>query len=180
MKNTVKTFLFAFVFTAVGFAQTPNQFGAWSIYESGNHSGNHVIMLQSTSRALYNGDVSNGNQAKLDVICRNGKLAAVALEPSVNVMKTSLSNSGSVTTTRISFSVAGQMNQTENWAVLDEGHSLSPYSELLQGKQMRQWVERIAGTDQLAIQLHAEEGLAESAFPTADLAGALASVGCQY
>jgi beta-lactamase superfamily II metal-dependent hydrolase len=71
-------------------------------------------------------------QAKLDVVCRNGKLSAIALEPSAAIEKSTLSFTGVVPTTRVGFSFEGQANQSEEWAVLDGGRTLSPYSEVLQ------------------------------------------------
>ena len=177
MKTAAKTIIFALISTAMGFAQAPKQLGAWSVYQASSHSSN-VIMLQSTSDGLYNDAQGNPVRAKLDVICKNGKLNAVALEPNVVIRKDSLSYTGPVATTRVSVSIAGQTNQAENWAVLDNGRTLSPYSEILQGKLMRQWVARIAGTDKMAFQLDANESLSEPSFATSELSQALAAVGC--
>jgi hypothetical protein len=83
--------------------------------------------LQSTSNVQ-----GQSGQAKLDVVCRNGKLSAIALEPSAAIGKSALLLTGVVPTTRVAFSFEGQANQSEEWAVLDGGRTLSPYSEVLQ------------------------------------------------
>jgi hypothetical protein len=65
---------------------------------------------------------------------------------------------------------------------LDDGHTLSPYSEVVQGRLTRRWVERIAGTKKMGFQLDgkAGESLAQPTFETGELAEALSSVGCSY
>jgi hypothetical protein len=183
MKNAAKTITFVLIATAMGFAETPRQLGAWSVYpSSGNLSGNHVVLLQSTSEEQYKDAQGNPVQAKLDVICKKGKLTAIALEPNLEIDKTAISFTGAVPTTRVAFTLGGQNNPSENWAVLDGGRTLSPYSEVLQGKLMRRWIERISGTKSLGFQLDvkAGEALAQPTFATGELSEALASVGCSY
>ena len=174
MKTSTKTAVLVLLSTAVAFAESPRQFGAWSIYTAND---NHVVLLQSVSNVQ-----GRPGQAKLDVVCRNGKVSAIALEPSAAIGKSALSLTGVVPTTRVAFSFEGQSNQSEQWAVLDGGRTLSPYSEVLQGKLTRQWVERIAGMKQVGFQLDgkADQSLGQPTFETGELAEALSSVGCSY
>jgi hypothetical protein len=174
VKTSAKTIILVLLSTAVAFAESPKQFGAWSIYSANNKK---VVLLQSTSNVQ-----GQPGQAKLDVVCRNGKLSAIALEPSAAIGKSALSLTGVVPTTRVAFSFEGQANQSEEWAVLDGGRTLSPYSEVLQGRLTRQWVERIAGMKQVGFQLDgkADESLGQPTFETGELAEALSSVGCSY
>ena len=71
---------------------------------------------------------------------------------------------------------------SEQWAVLDNGRTLSPYSEAFEGKVTRRWAERIAGTKTVGFQLDgkARESLGQPTFETGELAEALSSVGCSY
>ncbi len=86
MKNVTKTIIFVLISTAMGFAETPKQLGAWSVYPTnGNLTSNHVVLLQSTSEEQYKDALGNPVQAKLDVICTKGKLFAIALEPNVAI-----------------------------------------------------------------------------------------------
>jgi hypothetical protein len=174
VKTSAKTIILVLLSTAVASAESPKQFGAWSIYSANNRK---VVLLQSTSNVQ-----GQPGQAKLDVVCRNGKLSAIALEPSAAIGKSALSFTGVVPTTRVAFSFEGQANQSEEWAVLDGGRTLSPYSEVLQGRLTRQWVERIAGMKQVGFQLDgkADESLGQPTFETGELAEALSSVGCSY
>jgi hypothetical protein len=138
--------------------------------------------LQSTSEEQHKDALGNVVQAKLDVICRKGKLSAIALEPNVAIDKSSMDYSAALPTTRVAFTLGAQREQSESWAVLDEGRTLSPYSEVFQGKLMRRWIERIANTKRMAFQLDgkAGEALAQPTFATEELEQALSSVGCSY
>jgi hypothetical protein len=174
VKTSAKTVILVLLSTAVAFAESPKQFGAWSIYSANNKK---VVLLQSTSNVQ-----GQPGQAKLDVVCRNGKLSAIALEPSAAIGKSALSLTGVVPTTRVAFSFEGQANQSEEWAVLDGGRTLAPYSEVLQSRLTRHWVERIAGMKQVGFQLDgkAGESLGQPTFETGELAEALSSIGCSY
>ena len=65
---------------------------------------------------------------------------------------------------------------------MDDGHTLSPYSEVFEGKVTRRWAERIAGTKKMGFQLDGAAGEApdQPSFETGELAEALSSVGCSY
>jgi hypothetical protein len=181
VKTPIKAAIFVLVSSAMGFAQTSQQLGAWTVTPAnGNPTRNHVVMLQSTSAEQYTNSFGNPVQAKLDVICKKGKLSAIALEPSIDLKQAAFSTSGAVPTTRVNFIVEGQSNQSENWAVLDDGSSLSPYSEVFQGKLMKQWIERISNSKKIAFQLDGEEGSATPSFATSNLTDALSAVGCKY
>ena len=179
MKNAAKAIIFVLISSAVGYSETPKQLGGWSVYTAGNAASKHAVLLQSTSEEQYEGVGGNQVQAKLDIICKNGKLSAIALEPQVTIQKSAMSFAGPVPVTRVNFSVNGQSNQSEKWAVLDGGRTLSPNSELLQGKLMRQWIERIAGTQKMVFNVDGASE-AQSSFVTGELSEALASVGCRY
>jgi hypothetical protein len=180
MKNAAKAIILVLFSSAVGFSETPKQLGGWSVYpSSGSPTFNHEVLLQSASEEQYKDAGGNQVQAKLDVICKKGKLFAIALEPQVTIKKSAISFAGPVPTTRVNFSMDGQSNQSEEWAVLDSGRSLSPNAELLQGKLMRHWIERIAGTQKMVFQLDGESAV-HSSFATGELSEALASVGCSY
>jgi hypothetical protein len=123
VKTSAKTAIFVLLSTAVAFAESPKLLGAWSIYPANN---DHVVLLQSTSSVQ-----GQPAQAKLDVICRNGKLCAIALEPSAAIQKSRLSFTGVVPNTRVAFSSEGQANQSEPWAVMDDEHTRSPCQKSL-------------------------------------------------
>jgi hypothetical protein len=55
-------------------------------------------------------------------------MARDGAEPSAAIQKSRLSFTGVVPTTRVAFSLEGQANQSEQWAVMDDGHTLSPWS----------------------------------------------------
>jgi hypothetical protein len=100
VKTSATTVILVLLSTAAAFAESPKQLGAWSIYTA---KDNHVVLLQSTSTA-------QGDPAKLDVICRNGKLSTIALEPSVAIEKNALSFTAVVPTTRVAYSLEGKAN----------------------------------------------------------------------
>ncbi len=172
MKTATKTVILVLLSTAVAFAESPRQLGAWSIYTA---KDNHVVMLQSMSTA-------QDHPAKLDVVCRNGKISAIALEPGMAIDKSALSFTSVVPTTRIAYSLEGHANPSEQWAVLDNGRTLSPYSEAFEGKVTRRWAERIVGARTMGFQLDgkAGESMGQPTFETGELTEALSSVGCSY
>ena len=179
MKNSVKAIILSLVLTATGFAETPVQLGAWSVVSpKGNHAGDRVVMLQTTSQT----ESLNGGEApvaKLDVICRNGKLSAIAIEPAGEIRKRAISFTGTVPTTRVSAN--DQTDQFDTWAVTDDGRTLTPYSEVYQGKATARWIERIAGAQKLSFQVETNtQSSLQTTFETGQLSEALFSVGCSY
>ena len=175
MKNAATAIIFGLISSALGFSETPVQLGGWSVYLASDQ----VVLLQSASEEQYKGAGDNQVQAKLDFICKKGKLSAVALEPPVTIQRSAMSFAGPVPTTRVNLSTDGRISHSENWVVLDGGRTLSPNSELLQRKLMRYWAERIAGTQKMVFQLDGESEV-HSSFATGELSEALASVGCSY
>jgi hypothetical protein len=182
MTKSAKAALLLLISTAMGFAETPQQLGAWSVYPANsNLKGNSVIMLQTTSQEQYTDGQGKPVQAKLDVICKSGKVSAIALEPVVAIRSNAMSFSGPVPTTRVAFVADGQNDRSENWAVLDGGRTLSPSSEVSQGKLMQRWVERISASKKMSFEVEAKaESYAQPTFETGDLSSALSSVGCRY
>lgn len=127
MKKSATTLCLLFVSTALGFAATPQQLGAWSVYTAdGNLASNRPVLLQTTSEEQYRDEKGNPVQAKLDVICNHGKVSAIALEPNFAIQASAISLSGAVPTTRIVSLAEGQASR-ENWEVLGSGRTLSPY-----------------------------------------------------
>jgi hypothetical protein len=181
VKKSATTLFFLFVSTAVGFAATPQQLGAWSVYTAdGNLASNRPVLLQTTSEEQYRDEKGNPVQAKLDVICNHGKVSAIALEPNFVIQASAISFSGAVPTTRIVSVAEGQAASREDWEVLSKG-TLSPYSEAFQGKAVRLWAERISASKEMAFQLPGNKGeSAQPTFQTGQLTEALASVGCRY
>ena len=174
MKNATRVIIFVLLSSALGFSETAAQLGGWSVYLTSNQ----VALLQSASEQ-HNGAGDNQGQAKLDLICKSGKLSAIALEPGVTVKRSAMSFAGPVPTTRVNLSMDGRPSHTENWIVLDGGRTLSPNSELMQGKLVRHWAERIAATQKMVVQVDGQSE-DQSSFATGQLAEALASAGCSY
>jgi hypothetical protein len=181
MKAIVTVAILSLVTAMPMLAQSPRQVGEWSIYTpSGNQTRNHMVMVQATAVGEHDDASGNSRAAKLDIICKNDKVVAVALEPSSKVSKNTVSYDQEVPTTKVAFIVEGRIALSEPWAVADGGRTLSPYSEVFQGKLNRTWVERISGTDKVVLQLAGNEGddLLTPTFDTAQLAEALSAAGC--
>ncbi len=175
MKNAAKAIIFVLISSALGFAETPVQLGGWSVYPASDQ----VVLLQSASEEQHKGADDNQVQAKLDFICKKGKLSAIALEPPATIKRSAMSFAGPVPTTRVNLSTDGRTSHSENWIVLDNGRTLSPNSEVFQGRLMRYWAKRVAGTQKLVFQVDGQSET-QSSFATGELAEALASVGCSY
>ena len=158
--------------TAAAFAQSPNQVGSWSVYTStGNVTAKNVVMLQTTATSQDR----PGTTAKLDVICKNNKVVAIALETGSKLDRHVVSYTQEIPTAKVVFAVTGRVAVSETWAVADKGRTLTPYSQLLQSKLNRTWVERINGTETMDLQLGEKEALT---FDTQGLAAALESASC--
>ena len=174
MKVISKIAILSLVTASTVFAQSPRQVGAWSVYTlTANVTGKNVVMLQTTA-------VGQQVPAKLDIVCKNDRVVAVAVEIQSSIDEHTVSYSQAVPTTRVVFAVEGKGSVSENWEVADGGRTLSPYSELSQAKLNRTWVERISGTPKMVLQLNQKEGDDSLApvFDTAELSEALSSVGC--
>ena len=181
MKAIVKVALLSLVTATTMFAESPRQVGDWSVYtSSGNLTRNNMVMLQTEAVGQHQDARGNTVAAKLEIVCKNDKIAAVALEMPSRVHKRAISYKQDVPTAKVVFLVEGRIALSENWAVSDRGRTLSPYSELFQGRLNHTWVERISGADKVVLQLSQNEG-DESfapAFSTAHLSEALSAVGC--
>jgi hypothetical protein len=180
MKKSAKALIVALVFTAIGFAQTTPQLGGWSVSKATiGHHGKQVVMLQVTSQVEFM-DGESARPAKLDVICMNGKVSAIALEPAAAIRKMAISFIGTLPTTRVGVNVKSQTTEFESWAVTDGGRTLTPYSEAFQAQQNTRWIERIESTDRMSFAVQTTEYVAQPTFATGQLADALSSVGCSY
>jgi hypothetical protein len=181
VKIISKLAILSLVTASTVFAQSPQQVGTWSIYTSAsNVTGKNVVMLQTTAVGQHQDARGNLLSAKLDIICKNDRVAAVAVETGSRINERSVSYKQAVPTTTVVFAVEGKSSLSENWEVADGGRTLSPYSQLFQAKLNRTWVERISGTPKVVLQLNQKEGESFFApvFDTAELSEALSSVGC--
>jgi hypothetical protein len=181
MNIIAKLCTLSLVTAAVAVAQTPNQVGAWSIYKAAeNTTGKEVMMLQTQSAKQYQNANGEPVAAKLDVICRNHKVAAVVLETPSMVNKRDVNYDQAVPTTKVILAAEGHDSISENWAIADGGHSLTPYSELSQNKLNHAWVDRISDVSSLALHVGAKEVAGDQAptFSTDGLSSALQAAGC--
>jgi hypothetical protein len=181
MNIIAKLCTLSLVTAAAAVAQAPHQVGAWTVYTAAeNSTGKEVVMLQTQSANQYQNANGDSVAAKLDVICRNHKVAAVVLETPSMVNKHDVKLEQAVPTTKVILAVEGHDAVVENWAIADGGHSLTPYSELSQNKLNHVWVDRISDTSSLALHIGAKEMADDNApmFGTEGLAAALQSVGC--
>jgi hypothetical protein len=181
IKETATTTLLLLC-TAMGFAQTSQTFGAWSVYLLASRHGQATTLLQT--RSLERDEDAQGQPVvlKLDAVCKGGKLYQVVVETDTPVAKHAMNFSGAVPTTPVSFQADGNGPEVQRWAVLDGGHTVSPYSEAMQGKRNRSWIERVAGTDTLLIEFQggSHEDPIRAGFNTKGISEALAAVGCTY
>src|ERR1700727_3142150 len=101
MKGIVTVAILSLVTATPMLAQSPRQVGDWSVYtSSGNQTRNHMVIVQTTAAGQHDDASSNSDTAKLDIICKNDKVVAVALEPSSKVSKNAVSDSQAVPTTK--------------------------------------------------------------------------------
>src|ERR1700742_2823119 len=99
------------------FAESPRQVGDWSVYTSaGNQTHNNMVMLQTEAVGQHQDARGNSVTAKLDIVCKNDKIAAVALETSAKVDKHTISYSQAVPTAKVVFLAEGRIALSENWA----------------------------------------------------------------
>jgi hypothetical protein len=121
-------------------------------------------------------------EVKLDAVRKGGKLYQVAVETDAPVARQAMNFSGAIATTPVSFQVDGNGMEVQSWEVLDGGHTVSPYSELMQGKRNRSWIERVGGTDMLILEFRggSQEDPIHARFNTTGISQALAAVGCSY
>jgi hypothetical protein len=180
MKVIAQILTLALVTASAALAESPSQVGAWSIYTSAANAADNVVMLQTVSANEYRTVNGEPASAKLDVICKNHKVAAVVLETPSSVDKRDVQYEAAVPTAKVVVAVDGIAAASEKWAVADGGHSLTPYSELAQSKLNRAWVEKISSNGSLAIRVGDSEknDVRTPAFATTGLTEALQAAGC--
>jgi hypothetical protein len=159
MRTTIGTILVVMMSTAQAFAGTSQQIGAWSVTPA---TGNRAVLIQTVS-----------DHAKLDLICRNGKVWKVALETSAPIQERAVDFNRGIPTTRISF---GSEPAFEDWAVADGGKTLLAHSEIFQGRLDRRWIERLSSSPTIRFGFDTQD----STFQTGQLVQALESAGCTY
>jgi hypothetical protein len=167
MKITMSTILVFMISTAQGLAGTSQQIGAWSVIPSSNDLSNKAVLIQTASKTA---------DAKLDLICRKGKVWKVVVETSVPLQERAVSFNRGIATTRIGFVSDDATSQVEDWAVADGGKTLSVHSQMFEGKLQRQWIERLSSTKTMRFSFDSQD----STFQTSKLAQALESAGCSY
>jgi hypothetical protein len=182
MKKLTLVALSSLVMSGVTFAQSQqHQIGAWSIYTTSGHlTGNKMVLLQTTASEIRQDGTGTPRTVKLDVVCKNNRVLAVALEAGSKVDKHLVSYDSPVPTVHLRFDSAGRIEVSEDWAVTAGGRSLTPYSQLSQGSLNQTWVDRLTGTDNMILYVDGREGnaLAQSTFDTRELNAALSGVGC--
>jgi len=167
MKITVSTILVFMISTAQAFAGTPQQVGAWSVIPAtGDHSDN-AVLIQTASKTA---------DAKLDLICRKGKIWKVVVETSVPLQERAVSFNRGIPTTRIGFVSDSANNQFEDWAVADGGKTLSVHAQMFESRLHRQWIERLSSSRTMRFSFDTRY----STFQTGKLTQALESAGCSY
>ena len=181
MNKVTLVALTSLVMSAVSFAQTNHQVGAWSIYTTtGKLAGNNMVLLQTTASVA--GQTSNGpsRAVKLDVVCKNNRVFAIAVEPGSKIDKHLVSYESPVPTVHLRFDSIGMIEVSENWAVTAGGRSVTPYSQFSQGSLNREWVDRLSGTESMVLypEGRAGDSLPQSTFNTRELTAALDAVGC--
>ena len=95
IKETATTTLLLLC-TAMGFAQTPQKFGAWSVYQLGSRHGQATTLLQSKSLEPTEDAQGQPIEIKLDAVCKGGKLYHVAVETDTRVARHAMNFSGAV------------------------------------------------------------------------------------
>lgn len=163
-------------------AQTRQTFGAWTAYPAITRHNESLVLVQNTF-LVRDAETRGGLHAvKLDAICRNGKLYRVALETGTPIAQRRMNFSGAVPTTQISFRVGDSNLETENWAVLDSGRTLSPYHEIRQQAMNHLWMERLSAAESLVLEFQGEgsDDVVHANFDTTGLTQALGAVGCSY
>jgi len=139
-----------------------------------------MVLLQTTASVA--GQTSNGpsRAVKLDVVCKNNRVFAIAVEPGSKIDKHLVSYESPVPTVHLRFDSIGMIEVSENWAVTAGGRSVTPYSQFSQGSLNREWVDRLSGTESMVLypEGRAGDSLPQSTFNTRELTAALDAVGC--
>jgi hypothetical protein len=164
--------------TAMTFAQATRQIGAWSVYTLPQGSKS-TVMLQTHAVPQDGGTGDSSKAATLSVLCKNNKVVAIALHTTSGVDEHAVSYLGAVPTIPIDLSIAGQVTHSHGWAVSENGHTLSPFSEVFQGKLNREWLDRLNDAKRVAFAVRGSQAVdLQPAFDTEQLGAALSSAGC--
>jgi hypothetical protein len=181
MKKATLVAFTSLVMSAVTFAQSNHQVGAWSIYTTtGKLTGNKMVLLQTAASESGQGANGSSRPVKLDVVCKNNRVLAIAVEQGSKIDKHLVSYESPVPTVHLRFASTGMIEVSENWAVTAGGRSLTPYAQFSQGSLNQTWVDRLSGTDNMVLYVDGHEGdsMAQATFDTRDLNSALSQVGC--
>src|SRR3984885_6317561 len=109
MKVINKFAILSLVTASTVFAQSPQQVGAWSVYSpAGNGTAKNVVMLQTTAVGQHQDARGDVAPAKLDIVCKNNKVVAVALETGSRIDKRTVSYEQAVPTTAVVFTGQGK------------------------------------------------------------------------
>lgn len=162
MKTPISTIFVVMMSTVQAFAGTTQQIGAWSVTPA---TDNRDVLIQTVS-----------DHAKLDLICRNGKVWKVALETSAPVQERAVEFNRGIATTRMGFGSELTNSTFEDWAVADGGKTLSAHSEMFEGRLDRRWIVRLSSSPTMRFSFDTQD----STFKTGQLARALESAGCTH
>jgi hypothetical protein len=162
MKTPISAILLVIMSTAQAFAATSQQIGAWSVTPT---TDNRAVLIQTVS-----------DHAKLDLVCRNGKVWKVALETSTPVQPSAVDFHRGIPTTRMGFGSDVANSAFEDWAVADGRQTLFAHSEMFEGRLDRRWIERLSASPTIRFRFDGQD----STFKTGQLAQALESAGCTY
>jgi hypothetical protein len=174
----IVTFALVMFSTAVTtLAQSTRQIGAWSIYTI-QAGGKNTVMLQTA--AVANGAVQDGSGVTLSILCKNNRLSAIALHAETGIDKHAVNYTEDLPLTPVIASVEGHSDASEKWAVTENGHTFSPYSQVVQGKVNRQWLQRLNGASTVVFQVGGSEGgnALRPTFHTQQLQEALSAAAC--
>ena len=173
-KRIVAFAVFIWGTAAIAVAQSTGQIGAWSISRT-SVGFKSMVLLQTPALSRDGNAKGSPDAATLNVICKQGKLFAIALHTTFGIDKHAVSDISAVPTIRVVSLSEGHIDTSEKWAVSDKGHTFSPYSEVSQGQRNRYWLERLSGARTISIQL----GGSEATFDTDKLLEAMSSAGCK-
>jgi hypothetical protein len=162
MKTPISAIVVVIMSTAQAFAGTSQQIGAWSVTPA---TENRAVLIQTVS-----------DHAKLDLICRHGKVWKVALETSTPVQQSAVDFNRGIATTRMGFGSDVAKSTFEDWAVADGRKTLFAHSEMFEGRLDRRWIERLSASPTIRFSFDSQD----STFETGQLAEALESAGCSY
>jgi len=162
MKTPISSILVVMMSTAQALAGTSPQIGAWSVTPA---AGNRATLIQTVS-----------DHAKLDLICRNGKVWKVALETSAPIQERAVDFNRGIPTTRLGFGSELANSAFEDWAVADGGKTLFAHSEMFEGRLDRRWIARLTSSPTIRFSFDTQD----STFKTGQLTQALESAGCTY